>query len=189
MPPRGVKKGTKRARQYEHVKESERKRGASRGRRRGDRGTHGQQGACAERRGGDVVGTLARGHLVRPSRRAPQPSQRAPGQDARPALRRGEAAKRPGPLEDDEGGARTRARRWPMRSRDSLGHVLGSFGPHSRRTRGARDRGRVRRDRDLSARGRGDVARFGAPVPAMGRRLRRVRGIGRGLRTPPRRPA
>ena len=29
MPPRGVKKGTKRARQYEHVKESERERGAS----------------------------------------------------------------------------------------------------------------------------------------------------------------
>jgi len=29
MPPRGVEKGTKRARQYEHVKESERKRGAS----------------------------------------------------------------------------------------------------------------------------------------------------------------
>jgi hypothetical protein len=29
MPPRGVKKGTKRARQYEHVKESVRDRGAS----------------------------------------------------------------------------------------------------------------------------------------------------------------
>ena len=29
MPPRGVKKGTKRARQYEHVKESARERGAS----------------------------------------------------------------------------------------------------------------------------------------------------------------
>jgi hypothetical protein len=29
MPPRGVKKGTKRARQYEHVKQSARKRGAS----------------------------------------------------------------------------------------------------------------------------------------------------------------
>ena len=29
MPPRGVKKGTKRARQYEHVKESVRSRGAS----------------------------------------------------------------------------------------------------------------------------------------------------------------
>jgi hypothetical protein len=29
MPPRGVEKGTKRARQYEHVKESVRERGAS----------------------------------------------------------------------------------------------------------------------------------------------------------------
>jgi hypothetical protein len=29
MPPRGVKKGTKRARQYEHIKESTRERGAS----------------------------------------------------------------------------------------------------------------------------------------------------------------
>ena len=29
MPPRGVKKGTKRARQYEHIRESTRKRGAS----------------------------------------------------------------------------------------------------------------------------------------------------------------
>jgi hypothetical protein len=29
MPPRGVKKGTKRARQYQHIKESARKRGAS----------------------------------------------------------------------------------------------------------------------------------------------------------------
>jgi hypothetical protein len=27
MPPRGVKKGTKRARQYEHIKKSERKQG------------------------------------------------------------------------------------------------------------------------------------------------------------------
>ena len=32
MPPRGVKKGTKRARQYEHVKESVKSRGASTGR-------------------------------------------------------------------------------------------------------------------------------------------------------------
>ncbi len=29
MPPRGVKKGTKRARQYEHIKESEKQQGAS----------------------------------------------------------------------------------------------------------------------------------------------------------------
>jgi hypothetical protein len=32
MPPRGVKKGTKRARQYEHIKSSERQQGASEGR-------------------------------------------------------------------------------------------------------------------------------------------------------------
>jgi hypothetical protein len=32
MPPRGVKKGTKRARQYEHIKKSQRQRGTSEGR-------------------------------------------------------------------------------------------------------------------------------------------------------------
>jgi hypothetical protein len=32
MPPRGVKKGTKRARQYEHVKRSEKRQGRSAGR-------------------------------------------------------------------------------------------------------------------------------------------------------------
>jgi hypothetical protein len=32
MPPRGVKKGTKRARQYEHIKQSEKQQGASAGR-------------------------------------------------------------------------------------------------------------------------------------------------------------
>ena len=32
MPPRGVKKGTKRARQYEHIKEAEKSRGVSTGR-------------------------------------------------------------------------------------------------------------------------------------------------------------
>jgi hypothetical protein len=32
VPPRGIKKGTKRARQYEHIKKSERDQGASEGR-------------------------------------------------------------------------------------------------------------------------------------------------------------
>jgi hypothetical protein len=32
MPPRGIKKGTKRARQYEHIKRSQRQRGRSPGR-------------------------------------------------------------------------------------------------------------------------------------------------------------
>jgi hypothetical protein len=32
MPPRGIQKGTKRARQYEHIKESQRERGTGEGR-------------------------------------------------------------------------------------------------------------------------------------------------------------
>jgi hypothetical protein len=32
MPPRGIQKGTKRARQYEHIKDSEKERGTSEGR-------------------------------------------------------------------------------------------------------------------------------------------------------------
>ncbi len=32
MPPRGIRKGTKRARQYEHVKQSEKRQGRSEGR-------------------------------------------------------------------------------------------------------------------------------------------------------------
>ena len=44
MPPRGVKKGTKRARQYEHIKESQKEQGRSEDARRGDRRAHGQQG-------------------------------------------------------------------------------------------------------------------------------------------------
>jgi hypothetical protein len=32
MPPRGVRKGSKRERQYEHIKDSERERGVSEGR-------------------------------------------------------------------------------------------------------------------------------------------------------------
>src|SRR5436305_7545815 len=32
MPPRGIKKGTKRARQYEHIKDSQRERGTGEGR-------------------------------------------------------------------------------------------------------------------------------------------------------------
>ncbi len=43
MPPRGVKKGTKRARQYEHIKQSEREAGPLGRPGRGDRRAHGQQ--------------------------------------------------------------------------------------------------------------------------------------------------
>jgi hypothetical protein len=74
MPPRGVKKGTKRARQYEHVKQSARKRGASKGRskqiaartvnknraRSGESRTRSRsstQGASPQQRGGRRSGT------------------------------------------------------------------------------------------------------------------------------------
>ena len=74
MPPRGVRKGTKRARQYEKVKRSARKRGASKGRARElaartvnkERARSGQsrtrskssvRGASPSRRGGRKSGT------------------------------------------------------------------------------------------------------------------------------------
>jgi hypothetical protein len=74
MPPRGVKKGTKRARQYEKVKKSARKRGASAGRAKEmaartvnkNRARSGQsrsrsrsslRGASPQRRGGQRSGT------------------------------------------------------------------------------------------------------------------------------------
>ena len=74
MPPRGVKKGTKRARQYEHVKQSARSRGASSGRAReiaartvnkerarsGESRTRSRSslsGSSASRRGGQRSGT------------------------------------------------------------------------------------------------------------------------------------
>ena len=59
MPPRGVKKGTKRARQYEHIKKSAKEQGASDRPRRGDRGAHGEQGEGAL---GRVANSLAHVH-------------------------------------------------------------------------------------------------------------------------------
>ena len=62
MPPRGVKKGSKRARQYEHIKDSlEGPRSEARG---GDRGAHREQGAGATRR----VERRRRGSRARTSR-------------------------------------------------------------------------------------------------------------------------
>ena len=74
MPPRGVKKGTKRARQYQKIKKSARKRGASAGRAKQvaartvnkNRARSGQsrtrsrssvRGASPQRRGGQRSGT------------------------------------------------------------------------------------------------------------------------------------
>ncbi len=74
MPPRGVKKGTKRARQYEHIKKSQRQQGTSEGRAeeiaartvQKERARHGEsrqrsrtstQDMSSSRRGGQRSGT------------------------------------------------------------------------------------------------------------------------------------
>ena len=89
MPPRGVKKGTKRERQYEAIKGSVKERGALGVARRGDRGAHGQQGAGARRRVAHGLAHLDAGHLLRPARRAALGLERAPRAHARAALQRG----------------------------------------------------------------------------------------------------
>ena len=109
MPPRGVKKGTKRARQYEHIKQSAREQGAS---------------PIAPRRSPPAPSTRsARGPASRgrPRARPPETCPRAgaagaarvraaQGPHEGAALRRGEEARRRGPLEDDEVAAPARGR-------------------------------------------------------------------------------
>ena len=97
--------------------------GCLRGRGRGDRGSDGQQGARAQRRGPGIVRALTVGHLVWEARRNPQPPEEPSRTDAGSALRGGEGAEHPRPLADDEGRASARARRstltavWPARLR------------------------------------------------------------------------
>ena len=57
MPPRGVKKGTKRARQYEHIKKSQRRRGTSVARAEEIAARTGQRDIVSSRRGGLRSGT------------------------------------------------------------------------------------------------------------------------------------
>ena len=106
MPPRGVTKGTKRARQYEHIKESQLQRGAQRGPSRGDRRAHGEQGARPRResraRARDLGGDISSGRRggLRSGTNRPE------GAHARPALQRGAQARHRGALEDEQGAAR-----------------------------------------------------------------------------------
>ena len=105
MPPRGVKKGTKRARQYEHIKESVLDRGesetvaeeiAARTVNK-ERARHGEVG--------DDVAAVEGGHLVGAPRWAAI-ARRATRADEGPALRRGASQGRPRAVEDEQGGAR-----------------------------------------------------------------------------------
>jgi hypothetical protein len=64
MPQGGVKKGTKRARRYEHVKESELSSGASESRAEEIAARTVKQGARSLRRSENELTRLAQGHVV-----------------------------------------------------------------------------------------------------------------------------
>ena len=78
MPPRGVKKGTKRARQYEHVKESELQSGASESRAEEiaartvnkERARHGESKTASRTSTEDPLSSGERGGLRSGTRRA-----------------------------------------------------------------------------------------------------------------------
>ena len=70
MPPRGVKKGTKRARQYEHIKESQLERGTGEGRAGEIAARTVKQGAGTIRRVPHALPHIDQRHLLRAARRA-----------------------------------------------------------------------------------------------------------------------
>jgi len=120
MPPSGVKKGSKRARQYEHIKDSQLDQGRSEDRaeeiaartvnkeraRAGEsreRSRTSTQDISSGRRGGLRSGTSRAKGPTRDQRH-----QSREGTDARPALQRGQATRRRGPFEDEQGAAAAR---------------------------------------------------------------------------------
>ena len=70
MPPRGVRKGSKRAREYQHIKASVKKRGASEKRAEEIAGADGQQGPGARGRVPDPVQGLAARQVAIRARRS-----------------------------------------------------------------------------------------------------------------------
>ena len=89
MPPRGVKKGSKRARQYEHVRKSERDQGASEKRAEeiAARTVNKERARSGESQ--TALAQLDRGHLLGASRRAALGQIRPARAHARAALRGG----------------------------------------------------------------------------------------------------
>jgi len=88
MPPRGVKKGTKRARQYEHIKESLREQGKAEGTAEeiAARTVNKERARSGEAKGS--VEALERRHLVGTSRRFEERSEGPAWPDPGPAVRR-----------------------------------------------------------------------------------------------------
>ena len=108
MPPRGVKKGTKRARQYEHIKDSLRERGASEDKAEEiaartvnkERARHGEAREPS-RLSQEDISSGRRGGL-RSHRRSPARAHQ------RPAVRGSQVDGHQGPVDDEQGAARAR---------------------------------------------------------------------------------
>ena len=103
MPPRGVKKGTKRARQYEHIKDSLRERGSSEDKAEEiaartvnkERARHGEAREPS-RLSQEDISSGRRGGL-RSHRGSPR------GRTTRPAVRGSAVDGHQGPLDDEQG--------------------------------------------------------------------------------------
>ena len=112
MPPAGVKKGSKRARQYEHIKDSLKEQGRSEDKAEEiaartvnkERARHGESRTASKTSTEDppVVGR---------ARRAPLGHAACEGPHPRPALRRGAAQEHQGPLAHEQGSSSSAPRR------------------------------------------------------------------------------
>ena len=98
MPPRGVKQGTKRARQYEHIKESQRERGASESRAEeiAARTVNKERARSGESR---TARAPRPRHVVLAARRTALGHQPGEGPHPRSALQRGPQARHRRPVE------------------------------------------------------------------------------------------
>ena len=110
MPPRGVKKGTKLARQYEHIKDSERKQGAfeTRAKEIAARTVNKERARSGESR--TALAHVDARHVVEPPRRSALRHEPPEGPHQGAALQRGQADEHRGPLEDEQGPAPARRR-------------------------------------------------------------------------------
>src|SRR5881409_3820441 len=101
MPPRGDEKGTKRARQYEHIKESAREQGESKSRAKeiAARTVQKERARSGEARTRSRTSTQD----MSSSRRAAIWNRSTEGTHPRPALQRGAQAEHRRPLEDEQG--------------------------------------------------------------------------------------
>ena len=169
MPPRGVKKGTKRARQYEHVKDSAKSRGVSTDRAEEDRRAHREQGARALGRVPHTVADLAGRRLAEPARRPAVRHRPAEGTHPRAALQRGQEPRHRRPFADEQ--VTTAARRRHEgndRRGDGSRHLELSRDRRRSRferlpRRSARRRDRKGRSGQLRGRRRLDHRRHGTP--------------------------